>query len=173
MNLSNKKAVCTFIIPSVIHTNMSYQPLRDIILNNKWLREVCYTGGKVFNAPTVDTTILVLHKVGVDEIVLKNAVDFSNHTIHSVKANYFKSFQNIISIGEGDADGIYKKLFNPSFLLLGDHFNMFQGIVTGLNPAYIFENLTDALTKGIDECLLHTFVQGKDIAKFAIKSAHQ
>ena len=170
MNLSNKKAVCTFIIPSVIHTNMSYQPLRDIILNNKWLREVCYTGGKVFNAPTVDTTILVLHKVGVDEIVLKNAVDFSNHTIHSVKANYFKSFQNIISIGEGDADGIYKKLFNPSFLLLGDHFNMFQGIVTGLNPAYIFENLTDALTKGIDECLLHTFVQGKDIAKFAIKS---
>ena len=169
LNLSNSKAICTFIIPSVVHTNMSYKPLRDIILNARWLKEVCYTGGKVFNAPTVDTTILIMNKCGVDEIVLKNAIDFNNQIMHIVKADYFKSFKNVISVGESDSDSIYKKIFNNSFLTLGEHFNMFQGIVTGLNLAYIFENPRDAELKGIDASLLHTFVQGKDIAKYTIK----
>ena len=47
----------TFIVPSPVHSNLSYKPLRALMLDNHWLREVCYTGGDVFKEPTVDTTI--------------------------------------------------------------------------------------------------------------------
>ena len=64
LKLSADNGIVTLIIPSVVHSNMSYQKIRDIILNRKWLQEVHYTGGDVFNAPTVDTTILICNKGG-------------------------------------------------------------------------------------------------------------
>ncbi len=170
LSMSSSKAAITFIIPSVVHSNLSYQPLRDIILNNKWLKEVCYTGGKVFDAPTVDTTILIMHKIGNDSINLKNAVNFNKHESHTVPADYFSVFKNVISIGDGSTDGIFAKLFDQRLPVMEDVVTIFQGIVTGNNPAFTFETVDDALDKGIEEILLHPMCHGIDIERYAVRS---
>lgn len=168
LKLSSAKGIVTFIVPSVVHSNLSYQKLRNIILDNHWLSEVCYTGGKVFNAPTVDTTIIRCNKSGNDTIVLKNAIDFSHHEIYTVESDYFSQFQNIISIGKKNT--IYDKLFNENFIKIESAFTVFQGIVTGNNTAFVFDSEKDAETYGVDECLLHPLCHGRDIGRYEIKS---
>lgn len=169
--LSSNDGVITFIIPSVVHSNMSYTKLRDLILNNHWLKEVCYTGGDVFNAPTVDTTILICNKKGNQNIILKNAINFANPIMRTVPADYFALFDNVISVGgNDDSESLFSKLFNDNFEKVEDHFDVFQGIVTGNNPAFIFENKSEARAKGIEKSLLHPLCHGRDIEKFVVRS---
>ncbi len=170
-HLSTNTGVVTFIIPSIVHSNMSYTKLRDLILNNRWLKEVCYTGGDVFNAPTVDTTILICSKNGNHDIALKNAVIFSNPQVKTVPADYFTMFNNVISVvGSADADSVFSKLLNEQFDQVDEHYTVYQGVVTGNNTAFTFENENDALTQGIDKTLLHPFCHGRDIERYMVRS---
>ena len=170
LQLSNNQGVVTLIIPSVVHSNMSYQKIRDIILGNKWLQEVHYTGGDVFNAPTVDTTILICNKNKKDYITLTDAVDFKNPKSHRVQTDYFEKFNNVISIGDSKGSEIFEKLFNSTFDTVGQHYNVFQGIVTGNNPAFIFDSEKEALANGIDSSLLHPLCHGRDVEKYKVRS---
>ena len=168
--LSKESGIVTYIIPSVIHSNLSYKKLRNLFLNNNWLSEVCYTGGKVFHAPTVDTTILRFGKNGNRKIILKNALDFDNPQVSSVPSDYFSLFQNIISISDQKTNDLMSKLFNQSFPRLDGRFIVFQGIVTGNNPAFIFDSEAEALSHGIDKELLHPLCHGRDIERYAVRS---
>lgn len=168
--LASASAVVTYIIPSIIHSNLSYKKLRNLFLANKWLSEVCYTGGKVFHAPTVDTTILRFCKSGNKKIILKNAVDFENQQVSSVPSDYFSLFQNLISISDQKTNDLMGKLFNHDFPRLDENFSVFQGIVTGNNPAFIFASEAEALSNGIDKELLHPLCHGRDIERYAVRS---
>ena len=169
--ISSKNGIVVFIIPSVVHSNMSYTKLRDIILNNHWLKEVCYTGGDVFNAPTVDTTILICDKRTNENIALKNAVDFEKQMVKTVPSDYFSTFDNVISIGGGnDSDSLFAKVLNKDFAKLDESFTVYQGIVTGNNPAFIFETEKEALENGVDKELLHPLCHGRDIEKYKVRS---
>ena len=170
LKLTSAEGVVTLIIPSVVHSNMSYQKIRDIILNHQWLSEVRYTGGDVFNAPTVDTTILICNKKGNENIKLTKAIDFSNPKTHRVPADYFKKYNNVISIGDDQGSEIFDKLFNPNFDIVGNHYTVFQGIVTGNNPAFVFDTLQDALEKNVDVSLLHPLCHGRDLEKYKVRS---
>ena len=170
LKLTSAEGVVTLIIPSVVHSNMSYQKIRDIILNHQWLSEVRYTGGDVFNAPTVDTTILICNKKGNENIKLTEAIDFSNPKTHRVPADYFKKYNNVISIGDDQGSEIFDKLFNPNFDIVGNHYTVFQGIVTGNNPAFVFDTLQDALKKNVDVSLLHPLCHGRDLEKYKVRS---
>ena len=168
--LAQRKGIVSFIIPSVVHSNMSYVKLRDLILNNKWLREVCYTGGDVFNAPTVDTTILICDKTENQNITLKNAVDFNNKKIQVVPSDYFSKYENVISIENNQNNSIYDKLLDKKLESIDDNFTVFQGIVTGNNEAFIFDSESDAVSKGVDKKLLHPLCHGRDIEKYKVRS---
>ena len=170
LKLTSAEGVVTLIIPSVVHSNMSYQKIRDIILDHQWLSEVRYTGGDVFNAPTVDTTILICNKKGNENIKLTKAIDFSNPKTHQVPADYFKKYNNVISIGDDQGSEIFDKLFNPDFDIVGNHYTVFQGIVTGNNPAFVFDTLQDALKKNVDASLLHPLCHGRDLEKYKVRS---
>ena len=170
LKLTSAEGDVTLIIPSVVHSNMSYQKIRDIILNHQWLSEVRYTGGDVFNAPTVDTTILICNKKGNENIKLTEAIDFSNPKTHRVSADYFKKYNNVISIGDDQGSEIFDKLFNPNFDIVGNHYTVFQGIVTGNNPAFVFDTLQDALKKNVDVSLLHPLCHGRDLEKYKVRS---
>ena len=170
LKLSADNGIVTLIIPSVVHSNMSYQKIRDIILNRQWLQEIHYTGGDVFNAPTVDTTIIICNKGGNKQITLTNAIDFANPISHHVPSDYFKKYNNVISIGDDQGSEVFDKLFNPKFDVVDHHFNVFQGIVTGNNPAFIFDTEQDALEKNIDITLLHPLCHGRDIEKYKVRS---
>lgn len=169
-HLSKDDGKVAFIIPSIVLNNLSYQPLRDLFLDNHWLREVSYVGGAVFSDATVDTSILVFEKKGVEEITLRHAVNFMEPTIHTVPADYFKTFKNAISIGEEKADTITDKLFLPEFATVDECFTVFQGIVTGNNDAFIFETEEDATSKGIEKELLHSLCHGRDIGKWETRN---
>ncbi|MDD7014726.1 MAG: TaqI-like C-terminal specificity domain-containing protein [Spirochaetales bacterium] len=168
--LAQRKGIVSFIIPSVVHSNMSYVKLRDLILNNKWLREVCYTGGDVFNAPTVDTTILICDKTENQNITLKNAVDFNNKKIQVVPSDYFSKYENVISIENNQNNSIYDKLLDKKLESIDDNFTVFQGIVTGNNDAFIFDSESDAVSKCVDKELLHPLCHGRDIEKYKVRS---
>lgn len=170
LKMTKQNGIVTFIVPSVIHSNLSYQKLRDLFLNNHWLVESCYTGGNVFEGPTVDTTILRFDKKGVSNIILKKALDFNEKTTSTVDADYFKTQNNIISIGDTSTYNLYDKLYSTKCPKLSDHFSVFQGIVTGNNPAFIFDSENEALEKGIDKELLHPLCHGRDIARYEVRS---
>jgi hypothetical protein len=170
LKLTSAEGIVTLIIPSVVHSNMSYEKIRDIILDHQWLSEVRYTGGDVFNAPTVDTTILICNKNGNENIKLTKAIDFSNPKTHQVPADYFKKYNNVISIGDDQGSEIFDKLFNPDFDIVGNHYTVFQGIVTGNNPAFVFDTLQDALEKNVDVSLLHPLCHGRDLEKYKVRS---
>lgn len=170
LKLSNSKGIVTMIVPSVVHSNLSYSKLRDIILNQHWLQEVCYTGGDVFDAPIVDTTILRCNKSGVNEIILKRALNFNNPTTNVVGKDFFKDYKNIISIEDNSKYSVVlEKLFNKSFTKVEELYSVFQGIVTGNNPVFIFDTKEDANGK-IENYLLHPMCHGRDIERYLIRS---
>ena len=170
MKLAKTDGILGFIIPSIVLNNLSYQPLRDLFLDNNWLEEVSYIGGAVFSDATVDTSILLFNKRQVSEIKLRNAVNFFAPIENVVTAGYFKTFNNTISISKGETDTIADKMFQDGFITVDDCFTVFQGIVTGNNDAFIFDNEQVAVKKGIEKELLHTFVLGRDIGKWEVRN---
>lgn len=169
-HLLSSSGTSSFIVPSVVHSNLSYKKLRDYILNNHLLRKVCYTGGKVFRGPTIDTTILVFDKEKIDSITLENWSHYPNLKSGSVPFDYFSKFDNIISIDLSEQDSLFEKLFNEKLPKISDCFSVFQGIVTGNNQVFIFDTEQEAIEKGIDKELLHPLCHGRDIGKYEIKN---
>ena len=159
-----------FIVPSIIFSNISYKKLRNLILEDNYLDQVCYTGQNVFDGVIVDTTILVVNKEKNNNLSLINALDFKNKKSFDVDYDYFKDFDNIISLDNEDTIKIVNKLFNDDFTTLKDNFSIFQGIVTGNNTAFIFENEKDALKEDIEPELLKSVVLGRDINQWEIEN---
>jgi len=170
VHLAKKNGIVTLIIPSVSHSNSSYVPLRNLILNNHWLSEVCYTGSDVFPAPTVDTTILRCNKSGNKTITLKHAVNFENPKVSIVDSDYFSAFSNIISISNNGEDSLFSKLFNKRQRKVDDYYKVFQGIVTGNNDAFIFDTEDEAISHSIEKELLHPLCHGRDIGRYVVRS---
>lgn len=170
LSIASEHGVVMMIMPSVVHSNISYRKLRDIFLNDCLLTEVCYTGGSIFKGVTVDTTILQFDKSTTEHIVLKRALDFINPSVTQVPSNFFEKFNNVISVDEEPVGAdIFNKLFPSNFQTLNHHFNIFQGIVTGNNPAFIFDNENEALSH-YDISLLHPLCHGRDVGRYEIRS---
>ncbi len=159
-----------FIVPSIIFSNVSYKKLRNLILEDNYLDQVCYTGQNVFDEVIVDTTIFVVSKEKHNGLSLINALDFKNKKSFDVDYDYFKEFDNVISLDDEDTIKIVNKLFNDDFTTLEDNFTIFQGIVTGKNPAFIFQSKEEALKENIEEELLKPVCFGKDINQWEIEN---
>ncbi len=159
----------SFIIPSIVLNNLSYKLIRERILQNNWLEEVCYTGNKVFSDATVDTVVLIINKSKtIDEIKLIDALDFFIPKSNSVPNNYFEKYDNNISVGQQDSNSITDKIFSKENVEANEYFQIFQGIVTGNNDAFIFETIEDAKSKGIEQDLLYKMCHGRDISKWSV-----
>ncbi len=161
----------SFIIPSIVLNNLSYKRIRDLILENNWLEEVCYTGGKVFDDATVDSTILVLNKGGgFKDICLKNALNFFNPITQNVPFGFFEKYDRNISVGHGERNEIADKLFSKDFLLCEGYFQIFQGVVTGNNDAFIFDTKEESQKKGIEDEIIYSMCHGRDISKWSVNN---
>lgn len=165
--------IVTFIIPQQIANNLSYKKLRDLILENSWLREVYYLGDKVFQAANNDVCVLFLAKAGNNSIRLVNALDFDNQTITTVPADHFKRYSNVISFsGDAKGEAIFDKVFSGDRWLIKEHFSVFQGIVTGNNAAFLptLEQISEAK---IETALLHPVLLGRDFEKWSIRTTER
>lgn len=158
-----------FIVPQQIANNLSYKKLRDLILENRWLREVLYLGDKIFQAANNDVCVLFLTKGGNDSIRLVHALDFDQRTTTVVPADHFQRYSNVISFS-GDAGGetIFAKVFSADRWRIKDRFSVFQGIVTGNNEAFLptAEQIREAK---IEKALLHPVLLGRDFEKWTIR----
>ncbi|HMX00899.1 MAG TPA: N-6 DNA methylase [Cyclobacteriaceae bacterium] len=163
-----------YIIPSIVLNNLSYKPLRNKILNNRWLNTVFYTGNNIFSEVTVDTVILLLNKKGNNEIKLTEALDFKKPRTTIVSPNYFEKFDNVISVSnDADSNGLFEKLFNKVNINIETHFDVFQGIVTGNNPIFIFDEPDQWRSKLIEKELLKPLLHGRDFGKWFIKNSER
>lgn len=159
-----------YIIPSQVLNNLSYRKLRELILSNKWLREVCYLGDKVFKAANNDVCILFMQKPTIGRVRLVNALDFENHTLTEVEPGYFEKFNGVISVTvDASEESLFDKIFNPAFKPIKARFEVFQGIVTGNNNVYILSEQQIREAK-IESELLHPVLLGRDFEKWRIRN---
>jgi type I restriction-modification system DNA methylase subunit len=177
IDLSSDKLSSTgyisFIVPSIVLNNLSYKLIRERLLNNNWLKQVCYTGNKVFQDANVDTVVLVINKNNKsNEIELVNALDFSKRIFNIVSNKFFEKYDNNISIGKEESNSLTDKIYAAINIEAEQCFNIFQGVVTGNNDVFVFENKNDAIDKGIENELLYPMCHGRDITKWHVENKH-
>jgi len=162
-----------FIVPQQIANNLSYKKLRDLMLDNRWLREVLYLGDKVFKAANNDVCVLFLVKPENSRIRLVNALDFDHRTTTEVPIGHFARYGNVISFsGDAGGEAIFAKVFAADRWHIKDQFTVFQGIVTGYNDAFLptAEQIREAK---IEKALLHPVLLGRDFEKWCIRSTQR
>ncbi len=173
-NSLTNNGIINFIIPSIVLNNLSYKPIRDRLLQNNWLSRVFYTGGNIFEEATVDTVILFIDKNSVTNIELIDALDFSNPRITVVDTNFFEKFDNVISVsGDENSNKVFDKIFKSTNINVEQYFEVFQGIVTGNNPVFIFDDPEQWKSVEIENELLKPLLHGRDFNKWIIKNAER
>ncbi|MEI6450976.1 MAG: TaqI-like C-terminal specificity domain-containing protein, partial [Actinomycetes bacterium] len=163
------------IIPSTMLNNLTFAPLRKMLLDKTWLRSVVNLGGRVFANANNDTVIL-LWRAGAQVDGATEVIDVPT---------YGRSLQGTVSLGVRDfvaraaAPGYELELRvtdevavviskmtdgNP---VIGDSCACFQGFVTGGNDAYLVDDATIA-GEGLerDRCRLAVF--GDEIARYGL-----
>jgi hypothetical protein len=138
------------------------------------LKEICYVGSNVFADAVNDVAIIVLDKSKSQTIRLIDALNFFNPTASEVHSDYFAKYDNVISISDDtDSGSIYEKMFSSENKKLSDYCEIFQGIVTGNNAAYIFDSKSEYSELNIEKELLNPLLHGRDIGKWLIKSTER
>ena len=112
-----------------------------------------------------------MDKTGNKEINLINGLDFFNPSKMSVPPDFFEKFGNIISVsGDSNSNDVFDKIFNSSNINIESHFDVFQGIVTGNNAVFIFDEPEQWEKSGIENELFHVVLHGRDFGKWIIKN---
>ena len=169
-----QNGIINFIIPSIVLNNLSYKPIRERLLKNNWLSRVFYTGGNIFEEATVDTVILFIDKRTVKSIELIDALNFNQPRITIVENDFFEKFDYTISVsGDENSNKVFDKIFKVTNINVEQHFEVFQGIVTGNNPVYIFDEPEQWKSVEIEPELLKPVLHGRDFNKWIIKNAER
>jgi adenine-specific DNA-methyltransferase len=169
-----QNGIINFIIPSIVLNNLSYKPIRERLLKNNWLSRVFYTGGNIFEEATVDTVILFVDKRTVKSIELIDALNFNQPRITIVENDFFEKFDYTISVsGDENSNKVFDKIFKATNINVEQHFEVFQGIVTGNNPVYIFDEPEQWKSVEIEPELLKPVLHGRDFNKWIIKNAER
>lgn len=171
LKLTHKQGLVSFIVPQQIFNNLSYKKLRNLILENQWLQEVFYLGDKVFTGANNDVCILFLKKPKVKSITLVNALNFENKIIAEVDSDHFAKYDNIISYThDNKTEGIFDKILSSKFSRIKDNFDVFQGIVTGNNSAFLPTD-DDIKNANIEKSVLLPVLHGRDFEKWSIRTS--
>jgi hypothetical protein len=169
-----QKGIINFIIPSIVLNNLSYKPIREHLLKNNLLSRVFYTGGNIFEEATVDTVILFIDKKTVKSIELIDALNFNHPRTTIVDNDFFEKFDNTISVsGDENSNKVFDKIFKATNINVEQHFEVFQGIVTGNNPVFIFDEPEQWKSVEIESELLKPVLHGRDFNKWIIKNAER
>ena len=168
-----EKGTIAFIVPSQVLNNLSFKKLRNLFLSNHWLKEVLYLGDKIFKAANNDVCVLFLHKPMVDKIHLVDGLNFEQRSLIEVSVDHFDKYNGIISVSSGlVTETIAEKIFNEDFVPIRENFDVFQGIVTGNNAAYILSQ-QEAQSEKIEDNLLHPVLLGRDFEKWMFRNTER
>jgi hypothetical protein len=173
LRLLNRNGKLGFIIPMQFLRNSAFELLRKSILENNYLEEINYVGDKVFEDANNDTIILIIgkeEKKGEKSTLIESTTTKTSiieKKVTSVEQNSFlKNQEFIIDLSSSDNKKIFSKIEKQK-LKIKERFKVIQGIVSGLNGAYIYKN--NEVPK-IEKKLLKTFVFGSDFEKYFLRN---
>jgi len=90
-----------------------------------------------------------------------------------VPSNHFFKYGNVISFtSEAIGESVVAKLFSKTNWLIKERFTVFQGIVTGYNPAFL-PSANQIRDQHLEDTLLYPVLMGRDFEKWAIRSSER
>jgi type I restriction-modification system DNA methylase subunit len=173
IKLLNPNGKIGVIIPMQFLRNSAFELLRKSILENNHIEILNYLGGKIFKNANNDTIILVVGKnrqkdkksTLIESITTKSNIIENKITVTD-QCLFLKNNESIIDISTEEDKGIANKIENQK-LKIHQRFQVLQGIVSGLNEAYIYRK--NKIPK-IEKQLLKPFVFGSDFEKYFIRN---
>lgn len=191
-NVLKQNGVLSFITSNK-YTRAGYgEPLREFLLKNTTLLEyIDLNGIKVFDSATVDTSILSFEKAKTKDNSFKylapstELLKENDFNIESI-LNFNKIAQNSLSkecftFNDESTNALKAKIEKHGTPLKDWHgLNIYRGILTGLNEAFIIttEKRDEILTKCKDEAekertakLIRKMLRGRDIKRYSYEWA--
>jgi hypothetical protein len=161
------------IVPSVILSNNSFSLLRNLLLESTAVQTIVNLGGKVFRHVNNDTLIIIFGKES-DPRRLTHVFDIAKGTRLSQKTIREIGFVDLhrgrspdhafeILVTKG-VDDILVKIRERS-VTLDSICNVFQGLVTGSNAAYIVDE-EQVLAEDLERSICKPIVFGEDIPRY-------
>jgi hypothetical protein len=169
LNVNGKLGV---IIPMQFLRNSAFELLRKSILENNHIEILNYVGGHVFKNANNDTIILIIEKGRQDdkkstfiESVTTKSNIIENKIVVVDQLSFLRNNESIIDISSVEDKKIFNKIEGQK-LKISQRFQVLQGIVSGLNEAYIYNKNQ---TPKVEKKLLKTFAFGSDFEKYFIR----
>ncbi len=173
--LLRSNGLLTYIIPMQLLKNSAFTKIRENLITNSSIYKVNYVGSDVFEDASNDTIILEYKKEKPKENHNIEIIISSNNGIELITNEQFLTKQNLfakggfeISLSSNEELKICDKLFQCTDSLLSEHFNIYQGIVSGLNGAFIFDS---EVPENIDKTNLKPYLLGSDFKNYSINDS--
>lgn len=168
------KGILSFIIPMQFLKNTAFKKIRENLLKNTVLEKINYVGSQIFEDANNDTIVIEYKNVKPDlndqiemTISKSDESDLVKESQFFTKQNFFIKDDFAISLSSTVEIDICRKLEMKSSKTFKEHFNIIQGIVTGLNEAYIFDT---NLPQEIENQNINSFLLGSDFKEYSINS---
>lgn len=151
------------------------EKLRELILNTMTINEITdFNGVKIFEDASVDSAITIFKKGNPNNNTIFKSIDTN-------LINYFEMKQNDLSktsftfIAPNEL-ALKKKIEKMGIPIKEWNINIYRGILTGLNEAFIIdndtkENLINADKKNSE--IIKPLVRGRDIKKYSFEFANK
>lgn len=175
LSLLSSKGLLTYIIPMQLLKNSAFAKIRENLITNSSIHKINYVGSDVFEDASNDTIIIEYEKEKPKEnhnieisISSNNSIELITKVQFLTKQSLFEKEGFEISLSSNEELKICEKLMKSSESLLSAHFNIYQGIVSGLNGAFIFDS---ELPESIDSSNLKPYLLGSDFKKYSINDS--
>jgi galactitol-specific phosphotransferase system IIB component len=162
----------TFIIPMQLLKNTAFSNIRKNLLSNTSIHKINYVGSSIFEDANNDTIVIEYENVTPNndfEIEIKisdsSVTGLNTKAVFGTKQSLFLKDDFSITLSSSDELLICDKLESISTQFLSDKFNIIQGIVSGLNGAYIFDG---ELNTPIEQENLKPYLLGSDFKEYSI-----
>src|SRR5690606_14191678 len=168
----------TFIIPMQLLKNTAFSNIRKNLLSNTSIHKINYVGSSIFEDANNDTIVIEYENlVPTNDFEIEIKISDSSETglntkaVFGTKQSLFLKDDYSITLSSSDELLICDKLESNSTQFISDKFNIIQGIVSGLNGAYIFDG---DLTTPIEQENLKPYLLGSDFKEYSInKDSHK
>lgn len=181
----NDGGICSIITPRYFIESQSAKALRGYIEENANILEIVdFLGCQVFKNIGVSSCISTLKKEHKSQNA--NIIRIKNQTID---INQFHSIEELIENNNFEKLKLYKDKINKEWILIKENektfydniekyceysleniCTSFQGIITGLDKAFILENHNEKINL-IEDRFLKPWIKNKDIGKYVIKDS--
>ncbi len=163
LNLLKDKGMFSFICSNKFTQTKNDQPLRNLILNYKFLKYIDYTGKNVFEDVTTNPSVFIIKK----DVPEDNKININDEFDILQK----RLGKGIWSIKQPKILNLMDKIIRKGLQLKSFDINISYGIKTGYDEAFIIDkNTKDALiSEDFNSTdIIKPLVRGKDLKKYKI-----